>query len=328
MAPPRPRRRTRPNNTPLHRRGALSDGRLENLDPIVDQPGTSNPVFSALSAPRTDATPPTHSLLEQLPVEVVNNILLYLVHPRSRLPGLTEQQSTLDANIQRAIKANEDLHSPPDTDRFAADLFAWTSVRHPFNALAASSKRCCGLVESYCAHLVKTCNKFNLPFAHAEEFGADSVYPSLKSIVYRRLWLQTAPRCCLFCGDFMSSYPHRGFRLMLSCADCFYGQTLSLHEVQHQYHIIDPAILTKYGVRGTGPRYEWILRIDVEALALRLYGTRAFHDTLSLGLDVDCSIPNCGLAANLLSLSHAPPVRRFPEHVPHESPRRNRRRGS
>ncbi|KAL5440788.1 hypothetical protein PMIN06_009560 [Paraphaeosphaeria minitans] len=274
--------------------------------------------------------PYTQSQLEHLPPEVVNHILSYLVHPRSRLPGLTEKQSTLrDAKAQKEIKLTEDLESPPDTDRFAADLFAWKDVRHPFNALAASSKRCRDFVESYCQHIVKRCNKFNLPFARVEENGnrPDSVYPSLGSIVYRRLWLQTASRSCLFCGVFMSQYPHRGFRLMLSCADCFYAQTLSLHEVQHQYHIIDPAVLTRSGVRSTSLRYEWILRVDVEALALRLYGTRAFHDTLSQGLEVHCSIPNCGLAPNLLTLSNPPPPRRFPGHVSPASPRRNRRRG-
>lgn len=298
------------------------------MDSIINQEKSSAPVLFAPKPSGTDATPNPHSLLEQLPVEVVNNILSYLVHPRSRLPGLTELESALDAKSQRQIKLNEDLQSPPDTDRFAADLFAWTSLRHPFNALAASSKRCYELVESYCAHLVKSCNRFNLPFAQAEEYGADSVYPSLSSIVYRRLWLQTAPRNCLFCGAFMSSYPHRGFRLLLSCADCFYAQTLSLYEVQHQYHIINPAILTENGVRSTGPRYEWILRTDVEALALRFYGTRAFHDPFSQGLEIDCNKPNCGLAANLITLSHPPSARRFPEHVSHASPRRNRRRGT
>ena len=36
----------------------------------------------------------SHSVLEELPVEVINNILSYLVHPRSRLPGLTENESS------------------------------------------------------------------------------------------------------------------------------------------------------------------------------------------------------------------------------------------
>lgn len=272
--------------------------------------------------------------MEYLPPEVVNHILSYLVHPRSRLPGLTESQSALrDVGRQREIKLVEDLKSPPDMDRFAAKLFNWTEVLHPLNALAASSRRCREFVESYCEHLVKSCNRFNLPFARVEEHGHSSVYPSLNSIVYRRLWLQTAPRSCLFCGIFMSQYPHRGFRLLLCCADCFYAQTLSLYEVQHQYHIIDPAVLTRNGVSGT-PNHEWILRIDVEALALRLYGTRAFHDTLSQGLEVDCSIPNCGLAANLLVLSRPPPARRLPEHIPPASAsasarrNRNRRRGN
>lgn len=245
---------------------------------------------------RTGSYSIPYSALESLPVEVVNHILAFLVYPRSRLPGLSEQESTFDITGQRRVKNSENLKSPPDTDRFAANLFAWISLRHPFNALAASSKRCRELVESYCSHLVKTCNRFNLPFAQAERYGPNSVHPSLSNIVYRRLWLQIAPRSCLFCGATLSNYPHRGFRLLLCCEDCFYAQTLSLDEVQRQYHIRDVKILTTHNVRATSLRYEWILRIDVEALALELYGTRAFHDTRSQGFDVPCSIPNCGLA--------------------------------
>jgi hypothetical protein len=322
MAPPNPRGRTRPN-APLHRKGVPTDERLENFDSIVNQEDTSTSVCSAPSTPRTDTASFTYSPLEQLPVEVFNHILSNLVQPRSRLPGLSEEQSTLDPTVQRIIKLDEDLQSPPDTERFAADLFAWTSLRHPFNALAASSKRCRGLVESYCAHLVKTCNRFNLPFAQAEDHGADSVYPSLSSIVYRRLWLQTAPRSCVFCGAFLSNYPHVGFRLLLCCEGCFYSQTLNSDEVISQYHIIDSSILAANNVRSTGPRYEWILRIDVEALAFRLYGTRAFHDTQSRGLDIPCSIPNCGLAVDLPETPYPPPTRAFPSHVSSARIRRN-----
>ena len=194
------------------------------------------------------------------------------------------------------MKDNEDLTSPPDTDRFAADLFSWLSLRHPFNVLALCSKHCHEIVESYCAHLVKSCNRFNLPFVQADRYGPDSVYPSLSSIVYRRLWLQTAPRICVFCGVTLSTYPHRIFRLLIGCADCFYAQTLNLEEVQHQYHITDPGLLAAHGVRGSSPRYDWILRIDVEALALKLYRTRAFHDTRSEGFGKPCSIPNCAFS--------------------------------
>ncbi|KAL5389962.1 hypothetical protein DPSP01_002021 [Paraphaeosphaeria sporulosa] len=316
MAPPMPRRRNRPKITPLHKRGTSPKGGLETLGSI-HQKETNDPVNPTPNSSRADAMPSTQSQLEQLPLEVVNHIL-----------------TLRDAKSQREIKLTEDLESPPDTDRFAANLFAWTSIRHPFNALAASSRQCREFVESYCEHLVKSCNRFNLPFAQVEGNGnrLDSVYPSLSSIVYRRLWLQTAPRSCLYCGAFMSQYPYPElpvrYRLMLCCRDCFFAQTLDLYEVQHQYHIIDPGILAKYGVRGSSPRYEWILRIDVEALALQLYGTRAFHDTLSQGLEAHCSIPNCGLAANLLTLSRHPPARRLPGNVSPASPRRNRRRGT
>jgi hypothetical protein len=321
-----PRQRTRSSNTSLHRRGVSSDDRVQNLESAINHEDISTSVFSAPSTPHADTTSLTYSPLEQLPVEVFNHILSYLVQPRSRLPGLSEEQSTLDPAVQRIIKLDEDLQAPPDTERFAADLFAWTSIRHPFNALAASSKRCCELLESYCAHLVKACNRFNLPFAQADDLGADFVYPSLSSIVYRRLWLQTAPRSCVFCGAFLSNYPHVGFRLLLCCEGCFYSQTLSLDEVKLQYRIIDSNILAANRVRSTGPRYEWILRIDVEALAFRLYGTRAFHDTQSRGLDIPCSIPNCGLAVDLPATSQTPSIRTFPSHVSSAPIRQNPRR--
>lgn len=44
------------------------------------------------------------------------------------------------------------------------------------------------------------------------------------------------------------------------------------------YHIRDKSALAANGVRGS-PNYEWVLRNDAEALALRLYKTRAFHST-------------------------------------------------
>lgn len=329
MAPlPKPKRRTKPNNTSLYKQGSASKS-SRNSNAVTNSQtdiGTlSVSASNTIHAASSDTA--SYSALEQLPVEVANHILSYLVQPRSRLPGLTEQESRYDSVRRSTIKRIEDLKSPPDADRFAAHMFPWNTIRHPFNALAASSKHCRGLVESYCSHLVKSHNRFHLPFAEADKHGADSVYPSLSGIVYRRLWLQTAPRPCLFCGVIISSYPHdpRRFGLMLCCADCFYDQTLSLYEVQHQYHILDTSILAAHSVRSVSPRYEWILRTDVEALALQLYGTRAFHDTQSQGLDVPCSIPGCGLNISRLSISSPPRPRMLPSHI--SSAPRTRRRG-
>lgn len=183
------------------------------------------------SGDSTHAAPSSasESKLETLPVEVLNHILSYLITPRSRLPGLSEGESAHDfpRPEQHRIKGEEDRASSPDTERFAADLFSWTELRHPFNALAATSKRCCELVESYSAHLVKACNRFNLPFPQMDEYGAESVYPDLSGIVYRRLLLQVTPRPCVFCGGVLSAYPHRSvIRLLLTCEDCFYAQAL------------------------------------------------------------------------------------------------------
>ena len=59
--------------------------------------------------------------METLPVEIINQILSHLVHPRSRLPGLTEVQSAHDFPRQTKleIKNREDLSTFPDADRWA-----------------------------------------------------------------------------------------------------------------------------------------------------------------------------------------------------------------
>ncbi|KAF1956236.1 hypothetical protein CC80DRAFT_516468 [Byssothecium circinans] len=217
--------------------------------------------------------------METLPVEVVNHILSYLIHPRSSLPGLTEDQSNHDVpkEDQGAIRDLLSVTRPSDTGRAYEDLFCWAEFRHPFNALAATSKRCHELVESYCAHLVKATNRFNLPFAHLDAYGHACVYPDMNQIVYRRLWLQTAPRPCVFCAAAIRDYPYKTVtRLLLACEDCFFAQVFTFEELQQIYHLDDPSLLSVNKIRGS-PNYEWILRIDVEALALKLYGTRSFH---------------------------------------------------
>lgn len=168
---------------------------------------------------------------ERLPVEVFNQILSYLVQPRSRLPGLTEAQSsyTFSKKAKLDVKLLEDLATPADTDRWALDLFNWNAHRHPFHTLALTSKRCHELVEGYCSHLVRSCNKFNLPFARFDQYGSQCVYPDLSGIVYRRLWLQHAPRCCVYCSVAMDCYPFPillGKRIIAACKDCFYRQAL------------------------------------------------------------------------------------------------------
>ncbi|KAF2869681.1 hypothetical protein BDV95DRAFT_497216 [Massariosphaeria phaeospora] len=231
----------------------------------------------------------SQSKLESLPPEIVNHILSYLVHPRSRLAGLTELQSTHDfpypAKQQARDKYHFDHTAPPDADRFGADTLTCARISHPFYTLALTSRRCRRLIESYCAHLVKAYNRFNLPFAHLETYGAQSVYPNLTAIVYRRLWLQFAPRLCIYCGFCLSCYPHkkpfpaRTVPPIATCPDCFYAQILLLNEVEHQYHF-SPEDLAAHNVRGTDG-YEWALRIDVEDLALMIYHTRAFHSLRS-----------------------------------------------
>jgi hypothetical protein len=173
--------------------------------------------------------PASQSDLETLPVEIVNQILSYLTHPRSRLPGLTETQSACDFPHQTRldIKYREDLTTPADSDRWAADLFNWTALKHPFHTLSLTSKRCHDLVESYCAHRVRSCNIFNLPFAQFDQLGSRSVWPDLSGIVYRRLWLQHAPRLCIFCYAVLDNYPFPLVKRVLPCCKgCFYAQTL------------------------------------------------------------------------------------------------------
>jgi hypothetical protein len=68
---------------------------------------------------------------------------------------------------------------------------------------------------------------FNLPFAHLDSYGSQCVYPDMSGIVYRRLWLQHAPRKCIYCAATLDCYPFpRVGRIIAACEDCFYRQTL------------------------------------------------------------------------------------------------------
>lgn len=245
----------------------------------ISQPGGQQP-----STPR--------SKFENLPVELVNQVLSYLAYPRGHLPGLTQAQSEHDfpAAARRAIKATEDLTRAVESPHWATNLFDLYLMPHPFNALAASSRRCRQLVESHCAHLVRARNHsaFNLPFRQFDEHGPQSVYPDLSQIVYRRLWLQHAPRQCIYCCKVLENYPFRRVRnLLTTCADCFYRLTLEISEVQSQYHISSSTVTNSPHIRG-GPL--WMLRTDVEALALQLYRSRAFHSARVEQLGKPCSL--------------------------------------
>lgn len=248
------------------------------------------------------------SRLEKLPTELVFNILSYLAHPRSRLPGLTEAQSSLDFDpiARSTVKKAEDLTTPADTDRWAADLFNAHRNRHPFHTLSLTSRRCNTFVEGYCKSLAKEHKIFNLPYAHLDAHGPNSVWPRMNAIVYRRLWLQCAPRKCMYCFAVVDKYPFPILkRLLASCEACFYRQTLvripsalvltpnlhtqSLDEIVGQYHISAETVRTCRSIRRI-PNSPWFLRIDVEALALQLYGTRAFHSAHQEQFGKPCAI--------------------------------------
>jgi hypothetical protein len=175
--------------------------------------------------------PAPQASFDTLPEDVVNHILSYLTQPRSRLPGLTEAQSARDfcQNARSQVKSREDLTSPPDGDRWAADIFQNHLNRHPFHALSLTSRRWHALVETYSAHLVRSCNMFNLPFAHFDKLGDEyrPLHPKLGFIVYRRLWLQQAPRRCIYCFAVMDVFPFPILkRLLTGCSACFYRQAL------------------------------------------------------------------------------------------------------
>lgn len=181
--------------------------------------------------PTAPLAPSSRSSLETLPVEIIDQILSYLTHPRSRLPGLTEAQSAYDFPKQAKsdIKRKESLIQPPDSHRWAADLFSCHLQPHAFHTLSLASRRCNALVEGYCSHMVRSCNSsmFNLPFAALDRSGPQCVYPDLSGIVYRRLWLQHAPRKCIYCYAVLDCYPFsRVKRIMAACEDCFYRQAL------------------------------------------------------------------------------------------------------
>ncbi|USP74169.1 hypothetical protein yc1106_01443 [Curvularia clavata] len=115
---------------------------------------------------------------------------------------------------------------------------------------------------------------FNLPFALLDKYGPNCVYPDLSGIVYRRLWLQHAPR--------------KVNRLFTACEGCFYRQTMTIDEVQRQYHLSPATVFASPHIRGN--KSPWILRVDVEALALQLYRTREFHDAHPEQFDKPCLI--------------------------------------
>jgi hypothetical protein len=204
-----------------------------SVQPAVERvqacPRWTSPRVHTSCATTSHQKPVSQSSFETLPVEVVNHILSYLTHPRSRLPGLTEAQSSRNFcfKARSIIKQAEDLTTPADGDRWAADLFNNHTNRHPFHTLSLTSRRSLELVEGYCAHIVRACNKFNLPFAHFDKHGPKSVWPDLSGIVYRRLWLQHAPRRCIYCYAQMDTYPFPLVRrLLTNCEGCFYRQTL------------------------------------------------------------------------------------------------------
>lgn len=225
---------------------------------------------------------PAQSKLETLPPELVFTILSYLTHPSSRLPGLTETQSEYDyprEKKKKALKAYHlDLTAPPDYPLHPhriMQLMQWSGFPHPFNVLAATSPVLRDLVETYCAHLVVTNNRFNLPILQVQENGSQAVYPDMSGIVYRRLWLQYAPRHCFFCKRLMHEYPHRrDSSPVQACQDCSQAQVLIVNEVEEQYHISRSELLA-HNVHGAKV---WVLRADVENLALEFYGTKTFHD--------------------------------------------------
>jgi hypothetical protein len=198
-------------------------------DLVVHCVGRKSARMHAACATTSQRGPASRSTFETLPVEVVNQILSYLTHPRSRLPGLTEAQSAIEfsPSARTIIKRGEDLTTPADKDRWAVNLFNNHRNQHPFHALSLTSKRCNALVESYCGHLVRACNLFNLPFAQLDRYGPNSVWPDMSCIVYRRLWLQHAPRKCIYCDAVMDCYPFPILkRLLTNCRNCFYRQTL------------------------------------------------------------------------------------------------------
>lgn len=215
-----------PNNASIPRTSAPPANpalpQSHNADSFRTHPGPDEPLTSHVAG---------QSRLEKLPAEIVDQILSYLTHPRSRLPGLTEYQSEFDfpGPARIAVKKDEDLTQPPDHDRWGVDLFSLIDLRHPFNELALASKKCNKFVENYCSHLVRLGNStlFNLPFAHLDRHDAKRVYPDMSGIVYRRLFLQTTIRRCIYCFKVLDRYPfYKVNRLLTTCSDCFYCQML------------------------------------------------------------------------------------------------------
>lgn len=62
----------------------------------------------------------------------------------------------------------------------------------------------------------------------------------------------------------------------------------TIDEVQRQYHFSPATIFASHNIRGN--KAPWVLRVDVEALALQLYRTREFHDAHPEQFDKPCLI--------------------------------------
>ncbi|KAL5113753.1 hypothetical protein ACEQ8H_008365 [Pleosporales sp. CAS-2024a] len=247
----------------------------------------------ATASPRGPAAP---SAFERLPTELGENILSYLVYPRSRLPGLTEAQSSVDfdAPTRSILKRSEDLTSPADHNRWAVDIFRAHTNPHPLQALSHASRRCQALVEAYCAHLLNVSSGDAPPMQNPSPDQL-SVQPRPPNLGYRHLWFKFAPRRCIYCSVVIERYPFKKTKwLLASCGNCFFRQALSLDEIEHQYHIPPALIRASPYVRMPMvlPDQEtvWALRTDVEAMALQLYGTRAFHEAHPEQLGKPCSI--------------------------------------
>lgn len=83
------------------------------------------------------------------------------------------------------------------------------------------------------------------------------------------------------------SSPSRPFPPSSRLTDPPLPQTVD--EVERQYHISQATTLSSPRIRGR-PGSVWVLRIDVESVALQLYGTRAFHDAHVEQLGKPCYI--------------------------------------
>jgi len=157
---------------PQDRYLAYRDDQTSNMDPII-----------IISDPQ--------DIMSQLPIELLHNILSFLVAPYSGLPRIT--------GLNHLALDREMLRMESSGKKDAVD-------HHPFLNLAATSSHLRDVVENFCWHLLKRhqdVGTWSKKIGDNEPMVRDGKKEKRlkgKKTTYRMIWLKWAKRRCVFCG--------------------------------------------------------------------------------------------------------------------------------